>query len=405
MSVISFALPGMRAEWGLVPADLGLVLPAVGVGQLLGAIVVGSLADRFGRRLAFCSTSMMAGAGTGLAGLAPNPLLLGVALFFGGLGYGGVAPVAGALVSEFAPAAHRGRLLGFTQVLWTLGWSAAAIGGGWFARQLGWRGILGLGGLPIGIGLLGLLLVPESPRFLFSRGRHADALALAGRLSERHGVEVPLGMAPHVPWVASPLGHLIELWRPPFRRRTVALWITWVAMNAAFTGPIVWLTLLLADLGSLGPRVTAFVGFMMFPAALTSTLLIERTGRRPLILGSLSLAGVGALVMAAGPGAVWVAMGAAAVAMGTLAAWPVVLAWASELYPTRMRGTAGGWASGCARFGGILAPAVVGLLLSPAGEGRLLAMLPFAALLFAAVAGIALLSEETTGRTLEELSR
>ncbi|MDP8922270.1 MAG: MFS transporter, partial [Chloroflexota bacterium] len=184
-SVMSFALPGMTREWQLAPADVALVLPMLGVGQLIGAIVVGSLVDRVGRRLSFALTSALAGVGIGLSSLATGPLMLTALVFAGGIGFGGVAPAAGSIVSEFAPPSYRGRMLVWTQIFWVMGWSLAATMGGWFEQVLGWRGILALGALPIAIGLLSWLTVPESPRYLIARGRRAEAERAAETLRRR----------------------------------------------------------------------------------------------------------------------------------------------------------------------------------------------------------------------------
>ncbi|MBA2446480.1 MAG: MFS transporter [Chloroflexi bacterium] len=403
LGVVSFALPGLRAEWDLAPSELGLVLPAVGLGQCVGAILGGAFGDRFGRRAGFSLASVIAGAGTGLAAAAPNTTILALALFVGGLGFGGVAPIAGALVSEFSPPSHRGRFMALTQVAWVLGWCFAALGGGWFEQQLGWRGILGLGAFPIAIGLVGWLLVPESPRYLTARGRRGEAVALAGRLAERHGVVVPLG-EPTTPDDSERVG-LAELWSARFRLRTFTLWGTWIAMMAAFSGPVFWLPVLLRDVGSAEAlRISAYVGFSMLPASLAAMGAIDRFGRRPLILLSLGSAALGAFAVALGTNAALLVAGAVAIASGTLAAWPVMLAWVSEQYPTRMRATAAGWASGMARMGTVAAPAILGLLLGPNGEGRAVAMLPFALLLSAAVVGCALFGRETAGQSLEETS-
>ena len=89
LSIISFALPGMRAEWQLTPAQVGYVLPMIGVGQLIGSITIGSLSDRIGRRLAFALTGGLAGAGIGLAALAPHPAAFAVCVAIVGIGIGG----------------------------------------------------------------------------------------------------------------------------------------------------------------------------------------------------------------------------------------------------------------------------------------------------------------------------
>ena len=404
--VISFAVPGIRAEWGLTPAEIGFLLPSFGLGQLVGAVAVGIVADRFGRRLAFCATAIAAGLAMGLGALVAHPVLLGLLLFVAGLGFGGVSPVAASLVSEFAPAEHRGRLIAWTQVLWVVGWCVAALGGGWFAEQLGWRGILGLGALPIGVGLLGWLLVPESPRLLLAHGRRRAAETLSRELSRRHGVHVPIGdREPRRP-SASVWRELAELWERPLRRRTMTLWTTWIGMNAVLVGPIYLLPLLLADRGSeLASRTSALVGFAMLPGTLLAVALIDRSGPRPLMFVSLGAATLGTVPLMLAQEVLWLGIGAAAVAAGVLGAWPVVLAWASEQYPTRIRASAVGWASGSARLAAVVVPPATGLLLGPAGDNRTAAVLPFAVLLLAALICVALFAEETAGRSLEELSR
>src|SRR4051794_39335384 len=122
------------------------------------------------------------------------------------------------------------------------------------------------------------------------------------------------------------------------------------------------------------------------------------------MLGALGLAGLGALVVAFGPTPLLVVIGGMVLAGGALAAWPVALAWASEQYPTSIRGTAAGWAAGVSRLGSIAAPLVLGQLLV-VGGGQTVAMLPFAFALFAAVASVTIFAGETANQTLEELTQ
>ncbi|MFN8522415.1 MAG: MFS transporter [Chloroflexota bacterium] len=404
LGVISFSMPGFRDEWGLSAGELAFMLPCISLGQVVGALLMGGIADRLGRRVAFCTTSVVAGAATGLAGLASGPVMMSALLFLGGIGFGGVAPSASSLVSEFAPPAHRGKMMAWTQVLWVTGWCIAAFGGGWFAQQLGWRGILGIGALPVLTGLMALWTVPESPRFLAARGRHEAADRLVAELKRRHGVHVAVGSGGARP-VPSQRAGLSELWSRPYRRRTLVIWTTWPAMTAAYAGPMMWLPVLLGELGEAALQISAFVALTMFPATLISANRIDHSGRKPLMVASLGAAALGALLLSVGTGPVVVIAGAIGIAAGTIAAWPVVLSWASELYPTRMRATAAGWGSGVARAGGVFAPVVLGSLMVDESVGRQLAMAPFAVLLGGAVLSVVLFAEETAGRSLEEISQ
>ncbi len=97
-------------------------------------------------------------------------------------------------------------------------------------------------------------------------------------------------------------------------------------------------------------------------------------------------------------------LGGVGLAGGVLAAWPVILSYAAELYPTRIRATATGWASAAGRTAAILAPALLGILMSTWSQGRGPAMLVFAALLAAAAVIVLVAGEETAGRSLEEIT-
>jgi putative MFS transporter len=404
LAVVSFSLTGMRAELGLTPAEVGYILPMGGLGQLIGAIAIGSLADRIGRRVAFVLTGCMAGMSIGLAALAPNPVVFALLLLVAGTGIGGVAPAASALLSELAPPSHRGQMMAWTQVFWVAGWSIAATLGGWFESTLGWRGILAVGGLPAVLALISWFVVPESPRYLVSRGYHDRARALAERLASRHGVVIPLGVPVRSAAGTSIADQIKTIWGPRFRRQTFALWTTWMTMNAVFSGPVYMLPVVLEQIGASNPlQLSAYVGYAMIPASFASVFWIDRSGRRPLMIVSLLLAAVGALGVALGATPLVVVIGGAALSAGALAAWPVALAWASEQYPTYLRGTAAGWAAGWSRLGSISAPLIIGQMLVLTG-GHTWAILPFSIALFASVISVTTFAGETANQTLEDLA-
>lgn len=405
LSVISFALPGLRTELHLSPADLGLILLMSGVGQFFGAIVVGSLADRIGRRTAFSLPSVLAGFAVAACSLTNDATTFGLLILVAGLGLGGVAPATSALLSEFAPPTYRGRMLAWTQVLWATGWSLAATVGGWFTSALGWRGILLVAAISSVVALASWLIVPESPRYLLARGRTAEAHELAQQLAERHGVLVPLTLTPRSDTATSFWAQMRVLWGPSLWASTLTLWVVWAALNAMITGPVYMMPTVLEQAGASEPlQLSAYAGYAMFPAALLAILLIDRYGRCPLTIASFLLVGVGVLGMALGRTPLVTAMGGAAVAAGSLAAWPVVLAWSGELYPTSLRGTAAGWGAGVARVGSMAAPYGLGQILALTGSLPL-SLLPFMVLVAISILCVLVLAGETANRTLEELTQ
>ena len=405
-AAISYALPGIRREWQLSPPELGIVSAAVSAGQVCGSLLIGWLADRLGRRGIMVATIALASLATGLSGLAPAAWVVTLMLFVAGLGISGVGPVATSLLGEFAPPRVRGQLMAWTQVSWTSGWCLTAAGGAALAAGLGWRWILALGAAPLVVAVLGWKLTPESPRFLLAHGRRAEAEAVVRQLELRHGVRLPLPAQQRAARRASPLRDLRELWGPLFRRRTVTLWLTWFVMVACFNGPVIWLPAILSSAGgspALAARTSLIIALFMLPASVLSVVLIDRAGRRPLLMASLQVAALGALGLALAGAEPAIILSGGALAGGVLAAWPIVLGYTAELYPTRVRGTAAGAAGAFSRSGGVVSPLLLGALLSNWG-GLALALGVFGAMLLLAVLLVAVQGEETRGRTLEELS-
>ncbi len=404
LGVVSFALLGLRTNWNLTPAQASLVTAAVGAGQLVGGVTAGYVADGIGRRAAFGLTVGLSSLAAGAAAAAPSLGWLVAAMCLLGIGFGGVAPAATSLVSEFAPADRRGTLLGWTQVLWAAGWLTAGVGGVLLAGNLGWRGTFAIGALPLALALVGPRLIPESPRFLLAHGRRREAEALVAALGKRYGVTLDLPDQEQAS-PASMVAHLRELWSPRFRRQTFLLWTVWFTMIGAFQGPIIWIPAMLEAAGARHPAVASvLVALMMLPTTLAVTFTLDRFGRKPVLAAALGFAALGAVVVAIARTEAAFVIGGGALAGGVLAAWPVILAYATELHPTRIRATATGWASAAGRGAGIVTPLMLAGLMRTWTSGRFEALIIVAAALVVAVGIVLVLGEETAGRGLEEIA-
>ncbi|HEU0079568.1 MAG TPA: MFS transporter, partial [Longimicrobiaceae bacterium] len=205
VGLISFVMAALAQQWGLTGTSLAWIGSIGFVGMALGASLGGSLADRHGRRLVFAGTLLVYGLATGAAALSWSVGALLAFRFLIGLGLGAELPVASTLVSEFAPARIRGRLVVLLEAFWALGWILAALIGT-FVIPLsddGWRWAFLLGAFPAAYSAVVRRTVPESVRFLEGRGRTAEAEETTRRFERAAGVEPPAGEVAAAPGVAT----------------------------------------------------------------------------------------------------------------------------------------------------------------------------------------------------------
>lgn len=366
-AIVSFSVLGMRNDWQLTPTGVSVVIASPGVGQFVGSVVLGHLSDRLGRKGIYCLSVALLSGFTALAGLAPHPAVVCALLFLAGLGQGGAAPVVTAMVTEAAPMASRGRMVGITELMFSGGWALAAFAGRVLAGGASWRVLMAIGVVPF-------VLTPIGLRFL-RLGTSIDQAE--ERAPAQEGLKT--------------------LWRPDFRRRTVVLWVLWLAVFCVWFGPVLWLPTLLASIGDSDPAGKAsLVAIAMVLGAAAVLPVVDRVGRRLLVVpglvvmalacAALGFATTGSLLAAAG-----IAIGFAGQCI-----WPVCLTYSAELYPTPMRGLGVGWALGAGRIGAVIAPLALGALL--VGYGQLAALLVFAVVCGCGAMVVGFAGPETAGR-------
>lgn len=405
VGLISFVMAALAVQWDLDGTTLSWVASIGFVGMALGASLGGLLADRVGRRQVFAITLLVYGLATGAAALSWSVGALLAFRFLIGLGLGAELPVASTLVSEFAPARIRGRVVVVLESFWAVGWVLAALIG-YLVIPLhddGWRWALALGALPALYSVAVRFGLPESVRFLEARGRHAEAEAAVRRFEESAGVRSPA--RPILPDTApkSPTPGPDALWSRELRRTTASLWVVWFAVNFSYYGAFIWIPSLLVDSGMDLVRSFGFtlvITLAQLPGYALAALLVELWGRRPtLSLFLVGSAGSALLFGTAGTEAAILGSGMA-LSFFNLGAWGALYAVSPEVYPTRLRGTGTGWAAGFGRLASVLAPLSVPFLLDRGlGNGGLFAV--FAGF-FALAAAVTWGLPERRGEFLDE---
>jgi putative MFS transporter len=409
VGLISFVLAQLAVTWSLTGTELSWIASSGFIGMAIGASLGGLLADRFGRRQVFAVTLLVFGVATGASALAWSVGALIALRFVVGLGLGAELPVASTLVSEFAPPRIRGRVIVLLEAFWAVGWTLAAIIGFVVvpASAEGWRWALAIGAVPALYAAVVRFGLPESVRFLESRGRIAEAETTVQRFERSAGVSAPehplaVENLPAVPRV-SPGRQVTALWAAPHRVQTAALWLVWFCVNFAYYGAFVWLPTILVASGFSLVRsfgYTLIITLAQLPGYLVAAWLVEKWGRNKTLAVFLTGSAVSAVLFGLA-GAEWQVIGAGMLlSFFNLGAWGALYAVTPELYPTALRGTGSGWAAGVGRIASILAPLAVPLLTGMGGNVLLFSVF---AVFFLVAAGAALALADKRGTSLDDV--
>ena len=372
VGLISFVMAALAVQWGLDPSTLSWIASIGFVGMALGATLGGLLADRIGRRSVFALTLLVYGLATGAAALSWSVGALLAFRFITGLGLGAELPVASTLVSEFAPARIRGRVIVALEAFWAVGWVLAAVIGYLVVPSGadGWRWALALGAVPAVYAAVVRFALPESARFLEERGRVEEAEAVVRRFERAAGVtavgdaaapeEVRSGVR------ASPR----DLFSPESRRSTLSLWAVWFAVNFSYYGAFIWLPTLLVAAGMDLVRSFGFtlvITLAQLPGYAVAAVLVERWGRRSTLSTFLLGSAVSAVLFGTADSERAVLISGMALSFFNLGAWGALYALTPEVYPTELRATGAGWAAGFGRIASIVAPLSVPALRDAGG--------------------------------------
>lgn len=408
--VISGALLFLQKDFRLSPTAEEVAVSAVLVGAILGAISGGRMADRFGRRLALIIIAVIFGMGAILTSVAPNIIWFDLTRVIVGFGIGVSSLVTPIYISEIAPPHLRGRLVTFNQLAITLGISVAYfIDLAFAAAGLGWRPMFFVAIIPAAILGIGMFSLSDTPRWYASQGDRARAREVLMRTGQPPEAldEIQSTLREHkrVSWR--------ELLRPGLRMALIvgvglAILQQFVGINTiVYYAPTIFGY---AGIASANTAIlaTSVVGIVNVLATILALLLLDKVGRRPLLIwGSAGMALTLTLMgisFAIGPqalgGLVLVCMLgyilSFAIGMG-----PVFWLLSAEIFPNRLRG-AGASASSSANWAANLLISITFLsLINTLGK-------PATFWLYAAFAVVALIFitsfvPETKGKTLEQI--
>lgn len=403
----------LSKQFGLTGQGLALVLASAFIGQFLGAILLGRLADKLGRRTAFMLSLGIYSVFSLGCGIAPTAAVLVVFRFLGGLGMGAEAPIADSYLSDLLPAHSRGRYIAWAYTIGFAGIPAVGFLARWIVPTAplgvpGWRWLFILGAA----GSLFVWLLrrglPESPRWLEAAGRHTEAEAVIARFEASALDRLPEGAklpAPQPDEKPAPRMRVRSLLRRPYARRTGMLLVLDFFETIGYYGfgtlvPIILVAKGYSITSSLTFVALSFLGYPI--GSLLAVPIMERLERKTLVVTSAIATAAAGLAFGLSDAAVLIVVLGFIYTLLSNVFSNAFHAYGSELFPTDVRGTAVGACYSMSRLSTALLPFVLLPVLHNYGIVPVFAITS-ASLIICAL-DVGLFGPLTTGRALERLT-
>lgn len=344
--VISGALLYIEGDFHLTAFTSGVVVSAILVGAMIGALASGPLSDRWGRRPALVAAAFVFAAGSVAAAAAPGPGVLVAARVVLGLAVGAASTLVPVFIAEMSPPHIRGRLVAVNQLMITIGIVAAYAGNYALGDLGGWRAMFGIALVPAAALGIGMAFLPETPRFLVRHDREPEARAVLTRLRDA-GADIDAELA-DIRRVDDdrPSGRVRDLAQAWVRPALVAGIGLQILGQASGVNTVIYYAPTIFKQTGLGTSAailaTVGVGVVNVVMTVVGMAVVDRVGRKKLLLGGVSVMAVALALLALAQHAPVLAFAAVVLYVVAVAISLnlVVFIIPSELYPLRVRGTA-----------------------------------------------------------------
>ncbi len=352
--VIASALLFITPDFGLTSFESGLVVGAVPIGAVFGALGAGRLSDRYGRRLMILLSSVIFAAGALVSAAAGGTELLVIARLVVGVAIGLASATAPVYISEVAPPDIRGRLVTFFQLSVTIGILVAYIVGLVFEPSEGWRWMLGLGAVPAIVLGVGMLRMPQSPRWLVMVGENYKARAVLEKIRESDPAKIDEEMAEISDSLVAEPGGWRDLMQPVVKAALVVGVGLAILQQVSGINTVIYYAPTIIQFTGVDSDSSAIlaavgVGIVNVGMTIVAIRMLDRLGRRPLLLGGSLVMGLAltalALVFLGGSssdvdsfiavGALMLYVAAFAISLG-----PIFWLLNAEIYDLRVRSKA-----------------------------------------------------------------
>lgn len=369
-AAMGFIAPALAQDWGIDRSELGPVMSAALGGMIVGALVSGPMADRFGRKIILALSMLMFGGFTLACAYASNLESLVIFRFLTGIGLGAAMPNTTTLFSEYCPTRMRSFLVTCMFCGYNLGMAIGGFLSSWLIPTFGWHSLFLLGGwAPLFLMLLVVFVLPESYRFLIVKNypvekiKHILQRIVPDQVSDVRNFHIPQENIE----LANKHNVFGMLFSSKYIKGTLLLWLTYFMGLVMIYLLTSWLPTLMHETGASLERAAFLGGLFQFGGVISALFIgwaMDRFNPNRIIAGFYLAAGLFAIVVGQSLGsptllALFILCAGIAV-NGAQSAMPVLSA---RFYPTQCRATGVAWMSGIGRFGAVFGAWIGAVLL------------------------------------------
>ncbi|ARG17644.1 TPA: aromatic acid/H+ symport family MFS transporter [Acinetobacter nosocomialis] len=363
--IYGVALPLLMQQWSLTAVEAGLLASAALFGMMFGAMIFGTLSDKLGRKKTILICVTLFSGFTFIGAFAKGPTEFAILRFIAGLGIGGVMPNVVALMTEYAPKKIRSTLVAIMFSGYAIGGMTSALLGAWLVKDMGWQIMFLIAGIPLLLLPLIWKFLPESLAFLVKSNHSEQAKSIVSKIAPQTQVNATTQLVLNESTATdAPVRALFQ------QGRTFSTFMFWIAFFMCL--------LMVYALGSWLPKLMLQAGYslgasMLFLFALNiggmvgaigGGALADRFHLKPVIT-IMFIVGSAALILLGINSPQFILYSLIAIAgAATIGSQILLYTFVAQFYPTALRSTGMGWASGVGRIGAIIGPVLTGALLT-----------------------------------------
>ncbi len=363
--IYGVALPLLMQQWSLTAVQAGLLASAALFGMMFGAMIFGTLSDKLGRKKTIMICVTLFSGFTFLGAFASNPVEFAILRFIAGLGIGGVMPNVVALMTEYAPKKIRSTLVALMFSGYAIGGMSSALLGAWLVKDMGWQIMFLIAGIPLLLLPVIWKFLPESLAFLVKSNHHDQAKMIVTKIAPETELTSNTQLILNESTTTeAPVRALFQ------QGRTFSTFMFWIAFFMCL--------LMVYALGSWLPKLMLQAGYslgasMLFLFALNIGGMVGAIGGGALadkfhlkpVITSMFVIGAAALILLGFNSPQFILYSLIAIAgAATIGSQILLYTFVAQFYPTALRSTGMGWASGIGRIGAIIGPVLTGALLT-----------------------------------------